>query len=129
MIGSVTPHEIAVWARLSGPFSFQLIYASNPDLKQAQKTEPVRAQKEQDYVVLARMTGLKPGSRIYYRVFVQGCPDKYLAALPPFSCRTAPGGPARFRIAYGSCPRFREDPVQPMWDAVALWNPDLFFWL
>lgn len=58
-----------------------------------------------------------------------GRPDKYLRGLPPFTLRTAPAGPARFRVAFGSCARIQADGEQSIWRHVLAARPDLFLWL
>jgi alkaline phosphatase D len=62
---------------------------------------------------------------------IDGKPAIYQHDMLPFSAKTAPlsGKKTRFRIAFGSCPRFQVDPVQQIWSAVSMWNPDLFLWL
>jgi alkaline phosphatase D len=62
-------------------------------------------------------------------MIVHGRRDRYQRDLPPFSVRTAPVASARFRVAFGSCARVQSDAEQPIWRSVAMYRPDLFFWL
>jgi alkaline phosphatase D len=34
-----------------------------------------------------------------------------------------------FRVAFGSCPKFQDDRVQPIWQVVSSFDPELFFWI
>jgi alkaline phosphatase D len=47
----------------------------------------------------------------------------------PHRTKTAPKGPADFRIAFGSCCRIQFDPDQRIWNAVRGLEPDMFLWL
>jgi len=102
-----------------------------PSFRVAARTPAVRAREEEDYVVLLRAEDLDPATTYRYRVRVEGRPDRYLGDLEPFEVRTAPSpdAGARFTVAYGSCARYQEDPVQPIWRQVRAANPDLFFWV
>jgi alkaline phosphatase D len=131
MVGAVTPTEIPVWIRASGPFECWLEYGEDPTLAEPLRTERVTASKDNDYCVVLRMSGLKPATRYHYRVYVhEGIADGF-GNFPPFSAQTAPEErfSGRVRVSFGSCSRWREDPVQPIWQAVEDLEPDLFFWI
>ncbi|MGI6454370.1 MAG: alkaline phosphatase D family protein [bacterium] len=129
MIGYVTPHEITIWARINGSFPFYVEYDEHPDFSNARKTEPITASRDEDYTVRVQLTDLKPDTVYYYRAFVNNHADPYVKYSPALSCKTAPETPARFRVAFGSCARIQRDPIQPIWNVVQNWNPDLFIWL
>lgn len=128
MVGAVTPTEARLWVRLSGPFEAVIEYATRPDFADVRAVGPLRADKAGDYILQPQLTGLAPGTRYHYRVLVEGEPDHYLGRLAPFSFRTAPAGPARFRVAFGSCFRRQITADERLWRALAQWEPDLFFW-
>jgi alkaline phosphatase D len=127
MVGAVTPDSITFWGRASGEFDVVVEYSQDPAFGATQRTEPVRATAATDYTVRVTATGLAPGTRYYYRLLVDGIPDRY--RLNPFATRTAPAGPAPFRLAFGSCARHQLDAEQPIFRAIAAAEPDLFFWL
>lgn len=129
MVGPVTPNEIVVWARANGPYDCWLEYSSDPDLHDAETSAKVTAQRSGDYTVQFRMAGLQPDTTYYYRVHVHEGVSVAHRGLPPFHAKTAPAGPARFRVTFGSCARIVEDPIQPIWGVVDNLDPDLFFWL
>ena len=129
MVGAVSPSEIAVWVRTSGPFECWLEFGEIEALSERRATEKIMASKDSDYCVTLRMTGLKPGTRYYYRVFVHQAEGSGFANLPAFHASTAPEGPAKFRVSLGSCLRWREDRTQPIWQVVEGLRPDLFFWV
>ncbi|MBI1320729.1 MAG: hypothetical protein GC168_17530 [Candidatus Hydrogenedens sp.] len=129
MIGAVTTTAIPVWVRASGDFDCWLKYADNPDLADAAESPKVRATKDNDYTAVLTMEGLKPGTRYYYRVYVHDGVAKGMGGVEPFHADSAPESPGRFRVCYGSCPRWGEDRIQPIWSVVNELEPDLFFWL
>jgi len=129
MIGAVTPESILFWARASGPFEVEVELGVHPLLASETHVVTARARKDDDYVVRLRADGLRAGTAYFYRVRVGGEDAKYLNDLQPFRVRTAPepGTPGRFTIAFGSCARFQEDPVQAIWRQVESSGADLVF--
>jgi len=130
MVGEVRPDAARLWLRLSGDyFDATIEYSQDPGAARWQETAPFRASRDHELVAKPLLDGLEPGREVFYRVRVEGGQDRYLRNLPPFRLRAAPPGPARFRIAFGSCARVQDDPVQPIWRGIAKWRPDLFLWL
>ncbi len=127
MVGYVTPDTISIWVRLAGEFRVQVEHSASPDFSGSRKTEAVKPSKEtDDYTAVLRMTGLEPSTTYHYRILINGQKDPYLGT---YTARTAPDGPARFKAAFGSCPRYQRDPVQPIWLGLAKLRPDIFFWI
>ena len=81
------------------------------------QSAPVRARAADDHTVRITVTGLAPATRYYYRMLVDGIPDRY--RLTPFATRTAPAGAAPFRLAFGSCARHQLDAEQPIFRAIS----------
>src|SRR3546814_5834585 len=63
----------------------------------------------------------------WYRLRYAGEHDRYQPL--PYRTRTAPAGPAKFRVAFGSCCRIQFDQAQRIWNAVRALEPDMFLWL
>lgn len=129
MVGSMGTSSSLLWMRASGRYPVSVLYGRLPDLSDARRSEPVDAVPENDFVVRASLSGLQSDSTYYYRPLVEGKVAKYLDNIPPFRFKTAPEGPGRFRVGFGSCARWQEYPDQPIWPALEQWEPDLFFWL
>jgi len=131
MVGAVSPSEARIWARTTGEYSVAIQFATDWEMKSAKTTAAVVASKANDYVVVVTLTDLAPATEYFYRVLVNGEGDKYLSEYPAFRFTTAPpkGTPASFRIAFGSCPKFQDDRVQPIWPVISSFEPDLFFWI
>jgi alkaline phosphatase D len=131
MVGAVTPTGAKVWLRASGEFEITIEVATDFEMRNVVTTDPVTARKAEDYCLVIPIDGLEAATEYFYRVLVEGGGDKYLEEYPPFSFTTAPpaGRPAGFRVAFGSCPKFQDDRVQPIWPEVSNLEPDLFLWI
>lgn len=129
MIGPAAPDSFSVWARVSGTFEVRLAYDTTWPFRDPSVTPVQVSRKDEDYVVVLRADGLEPDTRYFYQVLVNGAADRNLAPLGAFATKTAPAGPARFRVAFGSCARVEAFPEQPIWRAVHAASPDLFCWI
>ncbi len=131
MIGAVTDREVRIWARVSGEYPVTVDYGTASDLREFETSEAVVARESDDFAVVVTVGALEPDTIYFYRMKVSGRPDRYLHGLPPFSFRTAPrpGTARELRIAFGSCPRFQDDRLQPIWAAVQASAPTLFLWV
>jgi alkaline phosphatase D len=131
MVGAVSPTDAMIWARTTGEYSVTVEYAADFEMSSARRSQPVVARKANDYVVKLSLTDLEPSTKYFYRVLVNGEGDKYLKEYPAFRFTTAPspGSAASFRVAFGSCPKFQDDRVQPIWQVISGFEPDLFFWI
>ncbi len=127
MIGAVTSDSITFWGRASGEFDVDVEYSTDRQFTAPQRSAAVRATADSDFTVRVTVGGLAPATRYYYRLRVDGIPDRY--RLTPFWTRTAPAGAAPFRLAFGSCARHQLDSDQPIFHAISASEPDLFFWL
>ena len=131
MVGSVTDSDARIWVRLSGEYSVTVEYGRGFELSSLVRTEPIVAKSGDDHTAVVSLGGLEPDTEYFYRINVNGVPDRYLRGYPPFRFRTAPekGKAHTFRVAFGSCPRFQDDRIQPIWGVVEDLRPDLFLWI
>jgi len=127
MVGPAAADSITLWGRPNGDFDVDVEYSTDPLFGTTQVTSPVRATADTDYTVRITVGGLEPATRYYYRMRVDGAPDRYHKT--PLWTRTAPAGRARLRLAFGSCARHQIDPEQPIFRSIADADPDVFFWL
>jgi len=127
MVGAATAESITLWGRASGELEVDVEYGEDPALASPARSAPVRVTEVSDYTARIRIEGLEPGTRYYYRMRVDGIPDRY--RLTPAWTRTAPARQAPFRVAFGSCARHQLDEEQAVFRAIAAAEPDLFFWL
>ena len=131
MVGAVTDTDAKIWVRTSGAFSVSIKYDLTPDLGAAKQTEPVMVTKVNDYAATITISDLEPSTEYFYEIIVDGIKDRYLKKLKPLRFETAPpeGEAADLRIAFGSCPKWQDDRIQPIWPWVSHYEPDIFFWI
>ena len=127
MVGAVTPDSITFWGRASGEFDVDVEYSTEPGFQAPERSATVRATEASDFTVRITLAGLRPATRYYYRLRVDGIADRY--RLMPFSTHTAPSGAVPFRLAFGSCARHQLDAEQPIFRSITATDPDVFFWL
>lgn len=127
MIGSPGPDHFTVWVRASGAFEVKLEYSTDRDFSTVLEGSTAIAKADENCCVVLRADGLKPDTTYWYRLKYAGEEDRY--QFLPHRTKTAPHGPADFRIAFGSCCRIQFDPDQRIWNAVRGLEPDMFFWL
>jgi len=127
MIGVPAPAALSACGRLSGEHEAVLEVSATKHFRQAVASPPARPSRDRDdCTAVLRVDGLSPATPYFYRILVNGKPDPYLEI---FQTKTAPAGPAKFTVAFGSCPRVQRDRVQPIWDSLKAAGPDLFFWI
>jgi alkaline phosphatase D len=131
MVGAVSPNSAMIWLRTSGEYEISIQYATNFEMRSPITTDAITSKKADDYTLVITIDNLEPATEYFYRVLVNGEGDKYLEEFPAFRFATAPakGAASSFRIAYGSCPKFQDDRVQPIWTVITQFSPDLFFWI
>lgn len=127
MVGATTADGFTIWARTSGAFDFAVEYATDRSFADAKTSAPVRVSEADNLTAKVKVTGLQPDTTYYYRVKTDGIADRNQPV--PFHTRTAPAKPRPIRIAFGSCARVQIDQQQPVFDAIAAMEPDLFLWL
>lgn len=127
MVGATTPESFTIWARASGAFGVAVEYATRRDFADARTTAPVAATQDNDLCAVVEVSGLEPDTEYHYRIKTDGIDDRHQPL--PFRTRTAPDRPRPIRIAFGSCARVQLYPEQPVFEAIAAMEPDLFLWL
>ncbi len=127
----MTAHGAIIWLRASGEYRISLEVATDLEMRSPIVTDPEVASKANDYTMTIEIDGLEPATTYFYRVLVNGKGDRYLEEYPPFRFKTAPirGADASFRVAFGSCPKYQDDRIQPIWPVISSFEPDLFLWI
>ncbi|MEM8696449.1 MAG: alkaline phosphatase D family protein [Pseudomonadota bacterium] len=131
MIGDTGPDHATIWMMAASTTPIVVEYSERPDMADARRAEVPAPAGDNDYIVTVRLTRLRPYTRYHYRILVDGERDRYRRGMPLGQFRTAPaaGSSTDFSIGFGSCARIQQDPIQPIWEAVAATRPDLFLWL
>lgn len=127
MVGASGPNHFTIWVRASGAFPVQLEFSTDREFANLRASGPAMPHPGSDYCVTLRAENLRPDTRYFYRLRFAGALDRHQPL--PFHTRTAPQGPADFRVAFGSCCRIQLDREQPIFDVVRALEPDMFLWL
>lgn len=71
-LGNIAPGSIRVWARTREPATFRVIYSTQPDLSNAQRSEPVTTSWDHDATGWVQLTGLQPATKYFYALELDG---------------------------------------------------------
>ena len=129
MLGPATDTTVTLWAMVNGVYDVHIEYADNDTFRNARRVGPFQASASDVYIVRPIITGLSPSTPYWYRVIVNDRGQEGGHLLPMGRFRTAPshGTAQDFTVGYGSCANFGYEPMQPVWKAVSLNMPDMFF--
>src|SRR3546814_820894 len=127
MAGAPGPNHFTIWTRASGLFDVTLEYSTDRDFATVIEGPTATATAIDEGCVVLRAENLQPDTDYWYRLRYAGEHDRYQPL--PYRTRTAPAGPAKFRVAFGSCCRIQFDQEQRIWNAVRALEPDMFLWL
>ncbi|MFK7885939.1 MAG: alkaline phosphatase D family protein [Gammaproteobacteria bacterium] len=123
MVGHTTPQSARIWLRSSYALPLQVRFSTQSDFSNAQVTDLVEPQQDEDFTTIIDLDDLEPGTLYYYDVLASG-----VSVSPPdLNFVTAPAGPAAFRAAYGSCmkPSDTDYATLPIFNDVATSEPDI----
>ncbi len=98
MLGAVHSDGAAVWLRTLRPAKVEVRLTVDG---QEKTFGPVASTEQSDLSAVVELTGLKADTRYPYQVLIDGKP---IHTVTPGTLRTSPAaGPAKARIAFGSC--------------------------
>jgi alkaline phosphatase D len=141
MVGYGEQREVMLWVQTTRPAGVQLRYWPVDQPANASLSALVHTTAAQDHIARFLLTGLRPGTRFNYELYLDGVltPRPYQLAFqtqPHWQWRTDP--PA-FTVAFGSCAYVNEEifdrPGKPygsdyeIFKALAAQQPDLMLWL
>lgn len=72
MLGNVTPTSFTVWVRTSWTFPVQVSYSTDENFVDAQLSGTENPDKSSDYCVNITVDNLKPATRYFYRLVIDG---------------------------------------------------------
>lgn len=71
-LGNVSTTSIRVWARTRQQATFRVVYSTAPDLSNALRSDPVTTSWEHDATGWVQLSGLRPGTKYYYALELDG---------------------------------------------------------
>jgi alkaline phosphatase D len=141
MVGYGEQREVMLWVQTTRPADVQLRYWPVDQPTNSRLSPPVYTTAAADHIARFLLTGLAPGTRFNYELYLDGAltARPYRLAFqtqPHWQWRTDP--PA-FTVAFGSCAYVNEEifdrPGKPygsdyeIFTALAAQQPDLMLWL
>jgi len=141
MVGYGEQTEVRLWLQTTRPANAQLRYWPVDEPAQSRLSALVHTVAERDHIARFLLTGLRPGTRFNYELYLDGVltPRPYRLTFqtqPHWQWRTDP--PA-FTVAFGSCAYINETvtdrPGKPygseyeIFTTIAAQQPDLMLWL
>ncbi|MCA9524546.1 MAG: alkaline phosphatase D family protein [Myxococcales bacterium] len=121
MVGYTTSTTSTIWFRGGSSLGVRVVYGESADTLDHQ-SPVVKPLGTDDFTARIELGGLKPGTRYYYQLEAAGI----RVPAAPVSLRTAPAGKGTFRVAFGSCANYTE---QPIFDLVKSADPHILLML
>ena len=100
LVGHVTPMSVRLWAKASNEATLSFRLSESADLADSRLVKGPALEEAASFTGQVEVWGLQPATRYYYVPLLNG-QEALLRPYPSFV--TAPAGPGRLRIAFGSC--------------------------
>jgi alkaline phosphatase D len=122
MLGCVTDTSVKFWVRTANEVLVQVIVSASEKMYPALKSAVVKTSKAKDFTAVVAVRGLKPDTRYYYKLLVDGNIEPRL-----WSFRTFPASvtKSRFVVGFGGGAGFTRQ-HERMWDTIATHNLPAF---
>jgi alkaline phosphatase D len=140
MVGYGQMTEVLLWVQTTAPATVQYTYWDTADPKSKMKSTTIKTNDESSYIAKTVITGLQPGKKYSYELYIDG---KSVKRNYPLRFQTQPlwqwrTDPPEFTVAFGSCAYVNEPDVDrpgtpygsdyEIFTTIASLNPDLFLW-
>ncbi len=102
MLGHTGPSEARVWIRATAAVPWSVCIAESAALDGAREVTGPPLSDDSGCTGIAILDGLKPATRYYYQVLLEGRPQN-AAPFPTFTTAPPQATKGRQRIAFGSC--------------------------
>jgi len=125
MLGCITDTSAKFWVRTVNEVPVQVFVSSSGKMYPALRSAIVKTNKAKDFTAVAAVRGLKPDTRYYYKLLVDGNIEPRLWSFRTFP---ASGTKSRFWIGFGGGAGFTPQ-HERMWDTIASHNLPAFLLL
>jgi len=124
-LGCVTDTSTKFWVRTANEVPVQIIVSSSQNMSSPVKSAVVKTNKETDFTAVLTVQGLKPETKYYYELFLNG---KKESKRGPFRTFPSPGDKSNFVIGFGGGAGYTPQ-HERMWNTIAVHNPLAFLFL
>ena len=125
MLGCVTDTTAKFWLRTANEVSTQVFVSSSQNMGSSIESDVVKTNKDTDFTTVLTVQGLKPSTRYYYELLVNGTkqPKQWsFSTFPP------DGAKAKFQIGFGGGAGYTPQ-HERMWNTIVANNPTAFLFL
>lgn len=102
MVGHVSASEAHIWIKATGAAKVAVRVGESADFADARNVEGPALEMESAFTGQVLISGLKPATRYFYSVMLDGVPA-LTRPWPSFVSAPADGAKGRMRFAFGSC--------------------------
>jgi len=127
MLGCVTDHSAKFWVRTVDEVPVQVLVSTSDNLNQPIKSNINSTESKKDYTAVVAVNGLKPETRYYYDVLLDG-KSSLKPKYPSFRTYLAKGSKARFKVGFGGGGGY-VPPHERIWDVIHSYNLTAFLLL
>ena len=125
MLGCVTDSTAKFWVRTANEVPVQVLVSSSQNTSSPIKSSVTKTNKKKDFTAVVNIDGLKPNTRYYYELLVNGKKQP-----KRWSFRTFPtaGEKTKFQIGFGGGAGYTPQ-YERMWNTIAAHNLPAFLFL
>ncbi len=122
LLGCVDHQSAKFWVRTMEVAGATVNLSETSDMQTGLKTAWSKTKAEDDYTVVLTIDGLKPNTRYYYEMYING-----IQKSPVYSFQTfpEPGAPSTFSVAFGGGAGYTP-PREYMWTTISKRDPLAF---
>ncbi len=119
MLGCVTGSSAKFWVRTINEIPAQVLVRDPNNMDLAIYSDIVKTDKDRDYTAVLTVDGLKPDTRYYYEMILNGAPSSIRRTFKTFPANAKP---AKFQIAFGGGAGYTPK-HERMWNTIASHKP------
>lgn len=124
-LGCVTDSSAKFWVRTANEVLVQVIVSSSENMDSPIKSAVAETNKDKDFTAVLTVRDLRPDTRYYYELFVDGRKEPRLRSFHTFP---ASGTKAKFQIGFGGGAGYNPQ-HERMWNTIAAHKPIAFLLL
>ncbi len=120
MLGCVTGSSAKFWVRTINDIPAQVLVRDPNNMDSAIYSDIVKTDKDRDYTAVLTVNGLKPDTRYYYELILNGAPSSIRRTFKTFPVNAKP---AKFQIVFGGGAGYTPQ-HERVWNTIASHKPD-----
>ena len=125
MLGSVTDSTAKFWLRTANEVPVQILVSSSQNMSSPVKSPLAKTNKNRDFTTIAEINGLKPNTRYYYELLINGRKQPKQWSFQTFPAREMK---IKFQIGFGGGAGYTPQ-YERMWNTIASHNLPAFLFL